>query len=95
MKLGVNVGVGSGFCIEHSGSPVNLVTLYTTTRAERKSPMQCSSNRLLMSPAHSEAKLTNAVSDLCRQADSFMLVIDATAGPSKYCKTAILVGFLK
>lgn len=81
--------MGSGFCIEHSdGSPVNLVTLYTTIRAERKllasdhPPVQ-RTNRLMTSSVPSSACLTSAVSDLCRHADGFLLVVDASIGPSK------------
>lgn len=74
-------GIGSGFCVEHvDGSPVNLVTLYTSIRAERQSDHHV--NRLMTSDTPGVAKLTEAVGDLCRQADAFMLVIDAINGPS-------------
>ncbi len=83
--------MGSGVCIEHSdGSPVNLVTLYTSIRAERDkvqhdTPRAQRINRLTRSCDHSEAVvLTRSVSDLCRQADAYMLIVDADTGPSKY-----------
>ncbi len=84
------VGIGSGFCVEHSdGSPVNLVTLYRAIKAERQQTRESAKhiNRLMMSPLcqndGSGSQLISAVSELCRHADAFLLVIDASTGPSK------------
>jgi hypothetical protein len=55
------------------------------------------SNRLIKDSALAGVQLTNAVSELCRQADAFLLVIDASCGPSKYvvflkeCRVLILL----
>ena len=75
-------GVGSGFCIEHSdGSPINLVTLYTTNKEERQTlANHPRPNRLMSSLA---SGLTHSINDLCRQADAFLLLVDASVGPSK------------
>lgn len=84
-------GIGSGFCVEHSdGSPVNLITLYSTYKAEREQlnvPAQ-HINRLLAPRSREDgssnhSQLTSPVGELCGVADAFMLVVDATAGPSK------------
>jgi hypothetical protein len=80
-------GVGSGVCIQHKDTPVNLITLYTATRAERlaaQSGQQARVNKLVSVDVTQsregeggDAELTPAVQQLCRQADAFVLVVDA------------------
>jgi F-box protein 4 len=80
-------GVGSGVCIQHKDTPVNLITLYTATRAERlaaQSGQQARVNKLVSvdvtqsrEEEGGDAELTPAVQQLCRQADAFVLVVDA------------------
>ena len=82
----ISTGVGSGFCVEYcNGLAVNLVTLYTSNKAERQMAVAKRSNRLVKEHALAGLQLTNAVSELCRQADAFLLVVDASCGPSELC----------
>lgn len=62
------------------------MTLYTSNKAERQRDSSASkrTNRLVVESTVAGTQLTNAVSDLCRQADAFMLVIDASCGPSEF-----------
>ena len=68
-------------CVQHSSTPLNLVTLYTATKAERfaqaNTPGQPKINKLV-SPYSDDSgpELTQAVHSLCQQADAFVLVID-------------------
>lgn len=76
-------GVGSGVCIQHGSTPLNLVTLYTATKAERVAQAatdgQPKINKLI-SPYSDSAgpELTQAVQGLCQQADAFILVINTS-----------------
>ena len=68
-------------CVQHGSMPLNLVTLYTATKAERLAQAatqgQPKVNKLI-SPYSDESgpELTQAVHSLCQQADAFLLVID-------------------
>lgn len=80
-------GIGSGFCVEHSdGSPVNLVTLYRAAKADRKLETAKTTeqriNRLMTPSLGQTTHLIGAVSELCRHADAFMLIVDSSSGPS-------------
>ena len=77
--------------IDCDGSLINLVTLYTSIKAERQSSIPPSGrvNRLKTSSNHME--LTQAVSDLCRQADAYILILDATSGPSQLIMHLLLL----
>ena len=82
------IGIGSGFCVEHfDGSPINLVTLYRAIKAEREKTRSTSEhiNRLMTSSFSPDntSQLICAVSELCQHADAFMLVVDASTGPSE------------
>ena len=84
------LGVGSGVCVQHGSTPLNLVTLYTSTKAERLAQAnthgQPKINKLI-SPYSDQSgpELTQAVHSLCQQADAFILVIDtANLDSSKY-----------
>ena len=73
-------GVGSGVCVQHGNTPVNLITLYTATKAERQQCERESSprvNKLVTSTDGSE--LTHAVHELCRQANGFILVVNSAS----------------
>lgn len=89
----MHVGIGSGFCVEYcNGSPANLVTLYTSNKAERQMDSSASkrTNRLVTESTLAGMQLTHAVSDLCRQADAFLLVVDASCGPSEFKFSSLL-----
>lgn len=68
-------------CVQHGSTPLNLVTLYTATKAERLTQAgtqgQPKVNKLI-SPYSDESgpELTQAVHSLCQQADAFILIID-------------------
>jgi hypothetical protein len=81
-------GVGSGVCIQHRDTAVNLITLYTSTRAEREAANAGQRARVnkLMSAVSSgqtdregerEGELTPALQQLCRESDAAILVVDA------------------
>ena len=67
--------------MQHGSTPLNLVTLYTATKAERLAQTnthgQPKINKLI-SPYSDESgpELTHAVQSLCQQADAFLLVIN-------------------
>ena len=78
-----SVGVGSGVCIQHGSTPLNLVTLYTATKAERVAQAaaddQPKINKLISPYSDSSGpELTQAVHGLCQQADAFILVINTS-----------------
>lgn len=72
--------MGSGVCIQHGSIPLNLVTLYTATRAERAAQAAAGQPKInkLISPYSdgSGPELTQAVQGLCQQADAFVLVLN-------------------
>lgn len=74
------LGVGSGVCVQHGNTPVNLITLYTATKAERQQSKREGSprvNKLVSSTDGGE--LTHAVHELCRQANGFILVVNSAS----------------
>jgi F-box protein 4 len=77
-------GVGSGVCIQHRDTAVNLITLYTATRAEREAAnagQQARVNKLMSAVSRDregEGELTPALQQLCRQSDAAILVVDAS-----------------
>ena len=76
------LGVGSGVCIQHGSRPLNLVTLYTATKAERLTRQTNSDkkiNKLISSYCDQNSpELTRTVQSLCQEADAFILVIDTS-----------------
>ena len=81
--ISIHVGVGSGVCIQHGSTPLNLVTLYTATKAERVAQAaaddQPKINKLISPYSDSTGpELTQAVHGLCQQADAFILVINTS-----------------
>ena len=78
-------GVGSGVCIQHGSTPLNLVTLYTATKAERLAQSAAATNQPKINKliSHSSAdsngpELTLAIRELCQQANAFILVVNAS-----------------
>lgn len=76
-------GVGSGVCIQHGSSPLNLVTLYTATKAERLAQSAATNqpkiNKLISPYSDSSGtELTLAVHGLCQQADALIFVVNAS-----------------
>ena len=79
-------------CIQHRTSPINLVALYTATRAERLAAVaqevggamvvpSSRVNKLVSSYSTEEddgPELTQAMQELCQQADGFILAVDAS-----------------
>jgi hypothetical protein len=82
LKILISIsGVGSGVCVQHGSTPLNLVTLYTATKAERLAQASTQGQpkvNKLISPYSDDSgpELTQAVHSLCQQADAFLLVID-------------------
>ena len=70
-------------CIQHGSTPLNLVTLYTSTKAERRAQAatngQPKINKLISPYSDSSGpELTQAVHGLCQQADAFVLVVNTS-----------------
>lgn len=77
-------GVGSGMRIHHRDTPVNLVTLYTATRAERMATPTGDAPRVNKLVSYYDQavdgrppELTQAVRTLCQHSDAMILAIDA------------------
>lgn len=76
-------GVGSGMRIQHRDVPLNLVTLYTATRAERTAAPTGDSRRVnkLVSyydqATEGRPELTQTVRNLCQHSDAMILAVDA------------------
>ncbi|XP_011404472.1 PREDICTED: F-box only protein 4-like isoform X1 [Amphimedon queenslandica] len=85
-------GAGSGISIKHNNATVNLITLYTATKAERLAASAGTGQRInkLISGSASKDRggagdegvaepiLTLAVQEQCQMADGFILAVDAT-----------------
>ena len=71
-------------CVQHGSTPLNLVTLYTATKAERQAQAttqgQPKINKLISSYSDPNGpELTQAVHGLCQEADAFILIVNTTS----------------